>query len=355
MAETNAQSSMVHEAEAQRQHVRVTLPSHLVIGNHQFHVSDWSVYGLAFMLNEAQQKSFQFKSGEKYKAQMSFPMEGYEVTLAIAIRVVYFEKETQRVGVNYDDLSMAQLSLLQMLLSRYVSGELVSAGDMIAVASRDGSAQPRKEIPDPMEGMDEKQKRRYGRKRLVKTAAVFALALGLLAYVCLSFYEMFFMVHTQHAQIVADKIILSAPKSGRIYYENFTPDTVVSPGAPLLTIISDTDTSFTVESPCECIVKERLQANNQWAVSGSAVLDMVNVQSTPYVEAYVSSDEALKLSKGMEVWISYPGDPVAKKGQIIGIDADIAWVEARAKLTIAPLEAVSVDMVGDPVAVRIHL
>lgn len=347
--------AIVHEAEAQRQYVRVYLPARLSIGSHEFTVADWSVHGAGFALNEKQASGLKFKVGAKYKTVIHFPMEGYEISLPVLVQVKYHDIEERRVGVVYHSLNHGQLSTLQLLVSSYINGEILASGDVIAMAGRDNMVKARKTIPDPVAEMSADELRRHRIKQGVRKSLVAFASLSLVGYIVLSLYQALFVIETKRANIVADTIVVSTPKSGRLYYEQFEPDARVDVGTPLVTIISDTENSFTLDSPCDCIVKGRMQSNNQWVMSGTGVLEMVNLQSIPYVEAFMPNEEALKLSAGRKVWLTYAGDPVAKEGVIIGIDAESRGVSEDSKLTIKPKDPIEVETVGDPVAVRIHL
>ena len=348
------QGGIVHEAEAQRQHVRVHLPAKLRIGEHLYETLDWSNGGMALELPDKGMNTPHFSAHQMIEGELLFGLEGYGLTLPVNVEILYVDFQNNRLGCRFAELGQEQISLLQLLVTSYINGELVGSGDIIATAHRHNFMQARKSLPDPMKGLSPEQIRQIKVRRYSNIAMLASFVLLLLAYVAYSFYSSMFIVETSNARVIAERICVSAPSSGRIYYEHFTPDARVAPGEPLFTLISESGNALSVESPCDCIVKKRIQRNNQWIVTGALAVELVNVESTPYVEAFLPHDAALKLSVGDGVSMRYSGDSARHSGKVVSIEAD-GNGQDNARLIIAPDAPIPIERSDNPVALRAHL
>ena len=52
---------LVHETEAQRQHIRISLPASIHIDGKNYTLADWSVGGISVILNKGAIENFRFK------------------------------------------------------------------------------------------------------------------------------------------------------------------------------------------------------------------------------------------------------------------------------------------------------
>ena len=121
---------IVHEAEIHRQHVRLRIPIVIEIDGTRFGVDDWSMggFGIAGPITSRQ-------PGERLSSRLIFPFEDFELTLRLEIQMVYILPELPRFGGRFVALSQGQLSLFRFIVDAYLSGELISGGDILAVAS----------------------------------------------------------------------------------------------------------------------------------------------------------------------------------------------------------------------------
>ena len=129
------QLQIVHEAEVHRQHVRLKIPIVVEIDGTRFNVDDWSMGGFGI---ESEMSSRQ--PGERFPVRMVFPFEDFEVSLRLDCQMVYILEDNSRFGCRFLGLSQGQVALFRYLIDAYLSGEIVSGGDILALAGRDNSA-----------------------------------------------------------------------------------------------------------------------------------------------------------------------------------------------------------------------
>ena len=135
---TRMQLQIVHEAEVHRQHVRLKIPIVVEIDGTRFNVDDWSMGGFGI---ETEMSSRQ--PGERFPVRMIFPFEDFEVSLRLDCQMVYILEDNSRFGCRFLGLSQGQLALFRYLVDAYLSGEIVSGGDILAIAGRDNTAEAR--------------------------------------------------------------------------------------------------------------------------------------------------------------------------------------------------------------------
>src|SRR4051812_8219257 len=131
-------AQIVHEAEIHRQHVRLRIPIVVEIDGTRYGIDDWSMggFGVASPITSRQ-------PGERFPARLIFPFEDFELTLRLDCQMIYALPDLPRFGGKFLALSQGQLSLFRYLVDAYLSGELVSGGDVLAVVSRDNMGEAR--------------------------------------------------------------------------------------------------------------------------------------------------------------------------------------------------------------------
>src|SRR4051795_7854328 len=199
---------IVHEAEVHRQHVRLRIPIAVEIDGTRYAVDDWSMggVGVASLITSRQ-------PGERFPARLIFPLEDFEIALRLQRQMVYVEPDLPRYGCRFLALSQGQVSLFRYLVDAYLSGEIVSGGDVLAVAGRDNSADGRSHSPafNPFLA-EESVGRRW--RRYAGYALVLAIGVGLAAFVGMGVQDRFLTVASDTAVIEAPLYRLKAPTAG---------------------------------------------------------------------------------------------------------------------------------------------
>jgi mannuronan synthase len=339
---------IVHEAEAHRQHVRINLPASVVIGDRDYEVVDWSNGGISINLPQGEPG---FEKGAILPADLHLQFDGFEMTVPLQLEIVNADGKKGRVGARFAELDRRQRSIVQYLVSAYLSGELVKVGDLLNVVSRNNMTRART-IPDQKAGLSPAEIAKMRAATSLKAALLGIISLLLIGFIAMSIYEKLFVVEATSAQVKAEMMTLDTPAGGKIYYTSLKPDAEVKKGEPLLTISSNTGTAITADSPCDCIVKRRLTDNNRMVNKGDPVLELVRPEAKPFVEASLPHSEAVKLGVGQEALLSMPGDDLRLRATITSIEAG-AKNTSLSKVILEPKETLPVKFINDPVEIRV--
>ncbi len=346
----SATPQMVHEAEAQRQHIRINLPASIHINGQNYPLADWSVGGISVVLeNGVSAPADMRQNGSVVDSVLQFQFEGFALSVPVQLEVGFVNAD--RIGCKFVNSDRNQRSIMQYLVTAYTSGELVNTGDLLDVVARNNMTKPRN-VPDPLAGLTPAEIAKHKTIKMLKTGTVALISALLLAYILSSVYERLYIVKATSAQVAAQMLTVDAPAGGKVYYSPILPDMKVKKGQPLLSISTTTGANFTVDSPCNCIVKKRLLANNRLARKGEPALELVRPDTRPYVEAYIPHKEAVKLSTKQEVLMGMPGQNSYLRGTISIIQAG-KGMGGNSLVRIEPNEPLPVEFVDDPVEIRI--
>lgn len=345
---TNA-ANLVHEADAQRHHVRVRLPAMVEIDGVGYRTKDWSTAGASVALSPDQAGSAVFAEGRVHNVHLRFNLDGFtlDVPMRVEVRHARTGEGESYVGLRYIDMTQEQIVIMQHLVSSYVTGELSSAGEIIHVMSRNNFTKPR-QVP---RREDLTPAERFS--ALVRKSAVPVLSLLLLGYVAMAIFEQNFVVSAQKAVLTGDGMPVLSPAGGVVSFSKFQDGGRVAKGDMLMTVLSETGTVTGVDSPCDCLVESRLVASGSTVNKGTALLSLIPVDAPLYVEARVSYKDSVRLLKGQKAVLDVPGSSRNVTGAVSAISID-AGTDASAKVTVRVSEKLPVDLAGSPVRLRIN-
>jgi len=305
------QPQVVHEAEVHRQHVRLKIPISVEIDGTAFTVDDWSMGGFGITADMTSRQP-----GERFAVKLVFPFEDFDVTLRLDCQMVYILEDNTRFGCRFLALSQGQLALFRYLVDAYLSGEIVSGGDILAVTGRDSTVSIRERAAGFNPYAEEQT---LGRrvKRVVGYSLLGAVTLGLLGLVGLGIQERFLTVRAENAIIETPVVRLRAPVAG-ILAPLVLPN-LLSPGTPVARIETADGRFVRIESPCDCVLEEWLVTPGQFAEQGENVALLVAADQPLLVRAQVEFEKAMRLEAGDLALIDVPGRGETR-GQVERID-----------------------------------
>ena len=305
------QPQIAHESEVHRQHVRLKIPVQVELDGVRYQVDDWSVggFGVESVLTSR-------RAGDHLMVRMVFPFEEFEMAMRLDARMVYVDQDHGRFGCAFVGLSREQVAVFRYLVEAYLSGEVVSAGDLLQIRSRDSSA--RAHAPPDLTALP--PDRPSDRARRYTLYGVLGLAGFLLAgVIALGIHERFFEIEAQSAVVEGTLLEVRAPLTGR-----FLP--LLEPGAPveaggMLGTIRGIDGSIAaLESPCDCVVLDQLALNGQTYRAGDPLLALINADEPLFVRAQVPVEVVDDLEVGGRVAIHVPGAAEPRSGEITRIN-----------------------------------
>jgi alginate biosynthesis protein Alg44 len=306
------QPQIVHESEVHRQHVRLKIPIQVEIDGVRYQVDDWSIggFGVESVMTSRQ-------AGERFPVRLIFQFEEFDLTMRFEARMVYADQDHGRFGCAFLGLSQEQAGVFRYLVDAYLSGEVVSAGDILQLRGRDSTAQARLQaIYHPLI-VDED---RIGRLKRYGALASFGLAgLALVLLIGFSIKDRYFTVTSTDAVITAATVPIRAPIVGRFVSGLKTGDRV--PADALLGMIQGFDgTLVSLESPCDCVVLEQVGLNGQHYQIGEPLVILIEADRPLLIRAELPLEEVEELEIGDRAEIRLPGRDELLYGQIERID-----------------------------------
>ncbi len=348
-SEVKKESKIVHESEVQRQFVRLQLPVEVEINGKRYMSEDWSSGGLALRW-PAEEMRAGLREGNTLNAVVLFKFGAFDMNLPIDLEVRNISAEKGRIGCRFTNLNPGQISLLQFIVNAYITGEIVRVGDLMEIVARNNNA-PKRSIPSATEGLSAGQKFKRRLKTLFNWTLVFGASAALLLYIGFGVWERAFIVAADSATVMGETMLIESPKSGKLFYQPLKQGTRVNKGTPLLMVETAKGNMVSVDSPCDCVIRERLHDNRATISTGAAVLRLISAESTPYVEAKLPVPEALRLSVGDVVMLGLPGFDHLVEGKIASMESGES-AKAEATLYIEPMEKLPAELIGGPAEVK---
>lgn len=350
------QTQIVHEAEVHRQHVRLKIPIAIEIDGTRLTVEDWSMGGFGVESGLVSRQP-----GERFPVRMIFPFEDFEVSLRLDCQMVYVLEDNSRFGCRFLALSQGQLALFRYLVDAYLTGEVVSAGDILNVAGRQNTAEARVQ-PLSFNPYVEEEARGRRLKRAMGYGILGLAGLVLVGLIGLGYKDRFLTPVADSAVIEAPLFRVRAPISGRLETRQISD--LLRPGQQIGQIADATGGVAGLESPCECVFVQWLSLPGQFVQVGEAVAALVAADRPLAVRAQVDLAVAERLEVGDIAEISIPGRGETLLGQIEKIDVkpllsqlDAAEIQApiarrQAQIIIRPDQPFSFDDLGSLATVR---
>lgn len=343
--------AILHETEVHRQHVRLRIPIAAEIDGIRFTVDDWSLGGFG-VLGALPRR----RPGDRFPVRLNLPFEDFALTLEVEAELVYRLDDDSRFGCRFVGLSAGQQALFRYVVDAYLSGELVGAGDLLAVHARTlaTAAGGRGVEPEP----------RRGAAARVRAAA--GVLLGLLAGAGIGWLawqgvrERWLVVRAEAAIVAAPVVRVAAPASGRLEPAEVEP--VVAVGSPLGALAADDGTLLPLESPCECALVQWLASPGQRVQAGEAVALLAAADQPLLVRASLPARAGRIPAVGDAAEIRLPGgggtvrgrvERIDLKGQLLALATGDPVAAARRPLLVLvrPERPLDFELLGTPVEV----
>ncbi|MBB86261.1 HlyD family efflux transporter periplasmic adaptor subunit [Abyssibacter sp.] len=358
---------VVHESETQRQYVRVRLPAVLRIrledGSVRKHtVRDLSVGGISFAPDGQN-----YASGQRLSGSVSVSLEGIGIT--IPVKLIALRDEDGYCCAEFDDLDRTAVVSLRQLITAYVSGEVVDAGDVLHTMNRDNFTKPRN--AKTARGEPRSQFRAW-----LGTAASFAIGVIALGYVASELYGLAFVTSSSVATVEGASFPVTMPREGT-FRSLVEEGSRVEKGAPLGTfetpmleivrseamaanlstqrlndLLEDT-IKGTVTSPCNCRVQRMMVGNGQFVGKGQEVFQLVDMEREPLVIARFGYKRLGDLKPGREVRVAVAGTDGSIPGEILRIAHGSSETASGSilEVVVKPKRALPVDFINRPAEV----
>jgi alginate biosynthesis protein Alg44 len=257
--------------------------------------------------------------------------------------MVYVLPDLPRFGARFVDLSMGQLALFRYVVDAYLSGEIVSGGDILSVVGGDPTGEAR--VQKLFAALNEEDGWGRRARRYVGIALMLLAGFGLTGLIVAGLYQRFLVVATDRAVIEAPIFRLAATAGGLVEAGN---GGLLAPGDPAARLIGADRTVVELPSPCACVLDEWLVPPGTAAQPGQVVATLVAADQPLTVRAEVPLAAARRLRVGQTAAIEVPGKPEAYRGRIERIDFRLAGPRPGEPVDLGAVARAGVQVIVRP-------
>lgn len=337
-----------HEAEVHRQHVRLKIPIFVEFGGRRYEVDDWSMGGFGI-----ESKLEGHRPGATLTVKMIFPFDGFELSMRLPCEVVYVVAGLDRFGCRFLTLNQGQLALFRYLVDAYLSGEVVTAGDILRVRGQDPALALRETpVYDPYAEPPSRWARARHALGLVLASVV---GLGLIGLIWLGLEERYFRLEVDDAVVTVPSSTLVAPAASEVAFYAVDVGASVAAGDALGSLTTlDGGRTVVLNSPCDCVVREIIAARGQNVPAGGTLIALAAADRPVTIEARLPLDQTTRIATGDDITWQFAGE-APRAGAITRVVARQSGNDAeagRARVVIRPDRPLELDDVGRYASVR---
>lgn len=258
--------------------------------------------------------------------KLVFDFDGFAVTLVALADIRESSRAKGEFDLNFNQPAGPHLPQLRHILNAYIARDLVSLGQVIAVA---GTTPPKPAKPTPSGTA----------RQYLQGSALALVAVGLLAVATTLIYQRNFLrVLPELGLITLQGETLRATASGQIAFL----DRAAPLGQVVLAISTTNGDVLSVTMPCACRVSSLGLRVGSTVLTGEPILQLSPPDALPIVHAVIPADLAFDLARGDQIEMILPdGARFAAKTDLGQRDVFIP---------VAPLDPA---LLGQPVQVRL--
>lgn len=333
------QNQVAHESETQRQHVRLPMPARVTIGGKKYEIKDLSSGGVAVKDIEGE-----FKRGQKIPLRLKLPFGSFALDAHFEAEVQHYNTKEKSLGCVFTNLTTEHISLLNHMLKAYLAGDIVAAGDLLGIASRDNFTKARKQ-PAINAGVHDFKRQIPGLLAIGLGGIVIAL------FILGNLYTSLFIVKAADAAVSAPVAELR-PAADGIFHAKLDPGlSLVEPGQVIGEVAG-----AALKSPCRCYIVSRNAADGAFVSAGRPVITLAPVDAVPWITAQVDPADALKINTETKASISVFGSKTEYTGHVTGMESGLAdsaqaYAVKPVMVRIETAQKLPVGLVNRPAAV----
>ncbi len=368
---TATATNLVHESEIQRQHVRARVPGVLELplpkGLQRFKLCDLSGGGLAF-----ESQGHPFRVGDHLSGRIHLQLETISVAVPVSFDVRSVDEQIRRVGVRFEQLDSTAVSTLRRVISGFLGGELVGAGELMHTLSRSNFQPARNQKHSTVQHRGFLSKARA----FAQTSLILVVGIVALLYVGQRVTEKLFGSNSSAARVSGPRFAVQMPRDG-VFHSLIPADGIVKKGSPLgsfetsmfglvnmqaleaqlsaeeVSALLGRDIKGTVTSPCDCRVVATYAVDGQFVGKGQQIADLAPLEFEPYVVARFGYREAEDLLPGTPVNLRINGEAVSRTGHVTQLrhDGDPDALSQDVVVVVKPEEPLPMDLMSRPAQV----
>jgi mannuronan synthase len=352
---------LVHESETQRQYVRVDIPARARIKDAEYPVHNISAGGICIV-----DKENSYRTGSTFEFFLIAPFQSFALDVPLKVEVEHYNKSTGMLGCRFVDLTREKISIVTHIVRGYIAGDLVTAGEILNVVSRENFSRPRTAVNDDKNSVSVRLRRMalLGITGLLGLAALYVLGNN--------FYRGAFTLKSVRGVVESEIQDIKSPGAG-IFQNGLDSDIdTVEPGQELGRIVpsllngDDGKAVIQLKSPCACRVADMKGHTERYVEAGESLLTLVPLDAPLWVSVVFEAGEAQKISIGDKATIKIAGNGAEITGTVKKYEASIEDLKNRvteaggssagtATIILIPDQKLPLDFRGRPATVVFKL
>src|SRR5688572_30040357 len=122
---------IVHESEAQRQHVRLPFPAKAEINGTIYATKNMSPGGVSI-----ENITGDFRAGKEIPLTLKIPFDNFSLDIHVQAEILHYDAQQRTLGCRFVNLDANHVSLFNHILRAFLAGDAVASGDIINIVTR---------------------------------------------------------------------------------------------------------------------------------------------------------------------------------------------------------------------------
>lgn len=315
-----SEDRIVHESEATRQHVRVQMPARIEVEDHSYEIANLSSAGVGIKGIKSGGK----KPGDVFECRLILPFLAFSLDVDLEAEVRHYEDKDKILGCRFVNLTREQTSILNQVIRSFISGDVVTSGDVLNVVARENFVKFRPQATPETSSVKPPPVPAW-QHQLVPLLFIAILGVGAFGLIAQTFYKSVLVIETPQAYVQVPRIAIKTPVAGM--FGKALKDGVksVQAGQNLGEVNvqnvygsanNETIRSVIIKSPCNCVVLSRSVAEGEFVMPGAMLLSLAGIDTRPWIVATVATKQAQRLSIGDTAGIRIAGTDIEVTGKI---------------------------------------
>ena len=355
-SKSDKSGQIVHESETQRQFIRLKMPAQVEIDGVRYTAKDLSSGGMAVQGFEKLPRK-----NSRQDVKLILPFFDFALDINLVAEVVHTDKKINSAGLRFVDMTASQMSILNHVLSAFISGDIIDGSGILNVVARDNFVKVRQHSNENENAAAQNIKKyvMYG----LFTLLTFALSF----FIITNILDRLTVVRSAQAYVSAPIISVNAPSSGQFSNVITNGSGTVKKGQIIGNIAIKTPTetgivttnSLPVLSPCDCYIDTQSAQDNTYVSESQNLFTFIDHQSEISIFAFVPMEQATRLKTGTRAKIRLAPSGKTVRGKVSGIKViennDALGAVLQSRVIIKPDTALNQDEVNNPAFVEFYL
>ena len=308
----NPNLQVTHESETQRQHVRFFIPSRALLDGKEYDVRDLSPGGIALRGVKGD-----FAKGKVLAIELRLPFESFGFTMRLDAEVRHFSADKGIVGCRFINVTPQQSSFLTHFIKSFIAGDVVTAGSILNIASRNN-------FTKPPASANKNAKPPSFRRQLPGLLVVAGLGILIAIFLAQNLYNSMFVVRSDNAAVAGPVVPLRAQSAGT-FRSQLDPDLAFVKQNQLIgTILTAGGVALNVASPCNCYIVRNETASGENVAPGAKLLTLMPVDAHPWVVAQLDPAQGKRIGPSAVATVSVFGSRTQYTGHVVSMESPLA-------------------------------